>query len=367
MLLTVLLMTLAVASDTIAANRTLEVLSDSPPRTQLEEASTELGTATMDLAGRTVDAALLQTLADTPEDEPLIRAIREALGRPVDLDDFILFVDDVIRAERDQPRPLPYTLPSGRARSEGVLIHPREVFRGQTRDYPRKDAVAVDMPEPPELHEPAEDGDPPSPGWTARFTNPSTPNDIIAAIALERGDANFSSRIAALTWQLSYQGAEVWLTSGVRDRTRGYLMWGAFALSRSDSEADLASTRTLLDDRNTAWGLDAPIAWQHPDGWEATREAARTMAEAYDVVYATENGARNSNHYGGTAIDLVAIDLPRHLILIAPDGARGEFDLTQPSETRDLSLSPELIRWVEEHFGFRKLETDYPHWDDAYR
>jgi len=287
------------------------------------------------------------------------------MGRPVDLQDWILFLDDVALAERDAPRGVPYTLPSGRARSEGVLVHPREIFRGETRSYPRKDTVNVDLPEPPEEHEPADDGSPPGPGWTARFQNPSTPTDIIAAIAEERGDANFSSRIAALTWQLAYQGAEVWLTSGVRDRTRGYLMWGAFVLSRSDSQGAVDATVSLLEQRNTEWGLDAPIAWRHPDGWEATREAARTMAEAYDVVYATEGGARNSNHYGGTAIDVVVVDLPRHLVLIAPDGARGEFDLSDPSETRDLSLSPELIDWVSEHFGFRKLQTDYPHWNDA--
>jgi len=34
-------------------------------------------------------------------------------------------------------------------------------------------------------------------------------------------------------------------------------------------------------------------------------------------------------------------------------------------QTRDLSLSPELIAWVEGHFELEKLVTDYPHWNDA--
>ena len=36
-----------------------------------------------------------------------------------------------------------------------------------------------------------------------------------------------------------------------------------------------------------------------------------------------------------------------------------------PAQTRDLSLSPALIRWIEEHFELAKLLSDYPHWDDA--
>ena len=59
--------------------------------------------------------------------------------------------------------------------------------------------------------------------------------------------------------------------------------------------------------------------------------------------------------------------LPRDLELVAPDGERRRFDLSSAQQARDLSLSPELIRWIEEHFGFKKLEGDYPHWVDALR
>ena len=88
------------------------------------------------------------------------------------------------------------------------------------------------------------------------------------------------------------------------------------------------------------------------------------MADTYEVVYATEQGARSSNHYEGTAVDLVALGLPRRLTLRAPGGETRRFDLSHPEEPRDLSLTPELIEWVEQHFGLEKLEADYPHWND---
>ncbi|MFP6639377.1 MAG: hypothetical protein VCC04_03960, partial [Myxococcota bacterium] len=115
---------------------------------------------------------------------------------------------------------------------------------------------------------------------------------------------------------------------------------------------------------NTEWGLDVPIQWRHPDGWQATRAAAREMADTYQVVFATESGARSSDHYTGRAVDLVAVALPRTLELIGADGEIGRFDLSDPAESRDLSLSMALMEWVEQHFGLKKLREDYPHWVD---
>jgi len=105
--------------------------------------------------------------------------------------------------------------------------------------------------------------------------------------------------------------------------------------------------------------------WSHPEGWPATREAARRMADAYDVVYANEQGARHSKHYDGLAVDLAATGLPRKLELVAPDHARRTFDLSGADEPRDLSLTPVLVKWIERHFAFEKVTDDYPHWNDA--
>jgi hypothetical protein len=131
------------------------------------------------------------------------------------------------------------------------------------------------------------------------------------------------------------------------------------------TEEDVVAAVQKLERRNREWGLNIRIQWSLADGWQATVEAARQMSEAYDVVYATENGARRSNHYDGTAVDIAATGLPRKLRLTAPDGADATFDLSDPEQTRDLCLTPELISWVEEHYQLIKLKGDYPHWDDA--
>ena len=89
------------------------------------------------------------------------------------------------------------------------------------------------------------------------------------------------------------------------------------------------------------------------------------MADAYDVVYATERGARYSRHYGGRAADFVVYGLPRTVTLTSPDGTVGTFDLSDPNESRDLSLTVDLVRWIERHYGFSKLLGDHPHWGDV--
>ena len=111
--------------------------------------------------------------------------------------------------------------------------------------------------------------------------------------------------------------------------------------------------------------LDVPIRWRGAGEWPAIRESAREMADTYEVVFATERGARHSSHYGGRAVDLTALALPRRLTLVDPGGSTQVFDLSGIDEPLDLSLTPVLIEWIEAHFGLRKLRSDYPHWDDA--
>jgi hypothetical protein len=64
-------------------------------------------------------------------------------------------------------------------------------------------------------------------------------------------------------------------------------------------------------------------------------------------------------------VDLTAIALPRKLQLTAPDGERRTFDLSAAHQPRDLSLTPEIIEWVEQHFQMEKVRLDYPHWNDT--
>ncbi|MEO0813792.1 MAG: hypothetical protein AAFY60_13075, partial [Myxococcota bacterium] len=84
-----------------------------------------------------------------------------------------------------------------------------------------------------------------------------------------------------------------------------------------------------------------------------------------DVVYATRRGAQASDHYDGDAVDFVALGLPRTLSLKAPDGTKKTFDLSHPTQPRDLSITPGVVGWIEKHFDFAKLRSDYPHWNDS--
>jgi len=350
----------------IPANRTWDVLTPAEdPRDMLWEAGERLGPWRIDVAGVPLDGWDVAKLARTAPDEPIVRVVREALRRPFDLTDLLYFLDDVIAAGEAGRRGEAFFVGAGRARSAGILVHPDDVFKSKPRVYPRRKTLSVDEPLPQETFPPAEDGAPPGPEWTMRFRNPTEREEMYRTLAEKRPRSGFASRIAALVWQLEQQGAEVYLTSFLRWPERGYLMWGAAELRKCTDAGCVGAAVAKLDDRNTAWKLGVPITWAHPDGWEATAEAGRRMADAYDVVYATENGARYSNHYDGVAADFVAIGLPRELTLLAPDGAQRTFDLSAADETRDLSLSPELIAWIEEHFRFRKLNSDYPHWNDA--
>lgn len=357
-----LLLINALAAEPLPADRTLQVLSADSPRERIRQAGEHLGEHSVEVAGVTLDGPTLVALAETAPDEPFTRVVREATKRPVDVDDLVYFLDDVLRAEDRRGDDICVT--SGRARSAGILLHPDDVFKGTPRRYGTK-PINVDRPQPPEQHEPAADGDVLGPEWSARYPNPTEFEQHLTDLQEARPTSGFAQRIRSLLAQLQAQDVEVYITSAVRSRHRGYLMWGAFTLSRQSSSAGVDRTLEKLETTNADWGLHTPITWSHPDGWEATVESARQMADAYGVVYATESGARYSNHYGGEAVDFVALGLPRSLRLVAPDGAIGTFDLSNAEESRDLSLSPTLIRWVEEHFSMKKLKTDYPHWTDA--
>ncbi|MEM6733463.1 MAG: hypothetical protein AAF658_18030, partial [Myxococcota bacterium] len=349
-------------------NRRWDVLkrprNETAQRAALAQAAKAWGDDTVvRLAGVELTAALLEELAKTPTEEPLLRAVRERMRRPIDLEDFLYFLDDVLRAP-SEARARGLWVSGGRARSEGILLHTDDIYKKRPRRYAtRKKELSVDKPARPDQLPPAADGDPLGPNWSARFENPSNREglmEVLRAVAPE-----FLGRVMNLLEQLERQGAEVYLTSTVRKRERGFLMWGSFYLSRSTDDAQLLARSKELEKLNRDWKLNIPIQWQHPNGVAATREAARQMSDAYDVVYATRRGARYSDHYDGDAVDFVAIGLPRTLTLEAPDGAKKTFDLSHPTQPRDISLTPGLVRWIETHFALKKLRSDYPHWNDT--
>jgi hypothetical protein len=348
----------------LAINARWEVLrapqgSDLGPT--LRQAAEGLGSWKLEIAGVPIDGPRLARIAAST-DASLERAAREDLRLPIDLADLLLFLDDVLREAPRGLRDAEVVVPSGRARAAGILLHPDDVFERRPRRYGNERSLPIDRPLPPRSYPAALDGEPLGPRWTARFPNPESEDERLGALARSRAD--YAARVRSLLEQLRAQGADVALTSTLRSRERGYLMWGAFRLSRVERARDVTRIARELESANRDWRLAIPIRWSHPGGWRRTVEAAREMADTYEVVYATEQGARDSNHYSGIAADFVAVGLPRMLRLQAPDGTVREFDLSAPEESRDLSLSPELIRWLEAHFELRKLLSDYPHWED---
>ena len=330
----------------------------------LLRAGIALGDRTIRLAGVPVNRRELILLARTPAGEPLLRAVRERFGRPIDLTDFLLFLDDLIRTHARSLEHRTFWVPSGRARNAGILLHPSDVFGDRPRRYGDR-PLALSRPARPAELAPAADGDPLGPQWTARFENPETEEEKLAALAA-RNAGSFADRLRELLRQVRQQGAEAYVYSTVRSPERGYLIYGSFILSRAESAAEVDARVARLERLNREWGLRVPIRWRHPDGPQATIEAARAMANAYDVVYATEYGARHSTHYDGSAADFAVMDLPRRLTLTAPGGGPTRtFDLSAADEPRDLNLTPALIEWIERHFAMRKLRSDYPHWSDA--
>ncbi|MEE8408535.1 MAG: hypothetical protein V3T05_02925 [Myxococcota bacterium] len=353
----------------ISINRVWQLLPDPAekgPRHSLSVAADKIGDWTLTMGDVDFDGLTLAHVVALSEEEPLLRALREQLRQPIDLIDFLYFLDDVLVAGESGLRNKTVCVPPGRARSAGILLHPHDVFwNDRARLYADGyDELHIDRPPRPTRLEPAKDGDRLGPNWTARYVNPHQQPEMVAALEELAPSRTFVPRLTSLKKQLRDSGADVWITSTVRFRHRGYLMWGAFYLSRARSQQQLRRRLARVNRRNSEWGLNIPIVWNHPDGWRATVEAARAMTDAYDVVYATEKGAKDSKHYDGLAFDIVARALPRNLRLVAPDGTVEVFDLSDPEQSRDLSLTIEIIEWVQEHFELRKLKGDYPHWQD---
>lgn len=335
-------------------------------RATLLEAGQKLGRWGFELSLIPVDGKRLVRVARQSE-EPLVRALREDLGQAVDLGDFLLFLDDLLVAGRKGLRGKRVVVPSGRARSAGILLHPQDVYR---KDQPRiygdhHDRLLItDPPEPREL-EPAEDDTPLGPRWTARFRQPTDEAGLLELLGRRSPSTTFHTRVDSLVTQLREQGATVTVQATVRDRRRGYLIYGSYLLSRCKTKQDVRRRVRKLERLRLEWEIEIPIRWAHPKGWRATIHEARQMADTYDVVYATERGARDSDHYDGLAADFSAWALPRKLTLQAPSGASRSFDLSAPYHSRDLALTPELVKWIEQHFQMEKLLMDYPHWTDA--
>ena len=332
----------------------------------LERAAQLLARRTIILAGARIDGKVLRDIQKRSRGGNLTRAFREHLHIPIDPEDFLLFLDDLLSRSPEVFTGRPIDLTPSRLRSAGILLHPDDAFRKRPRKYGvAGQSLILRSPEVRRDTRPASAGASLGPRWTFRYQQPESQADRLWA--LYRLNPDFAQRVRSLVKQLRNQGVGVTVESTVRDRRRGFLIYGAYILSRSTLESEVAFKVARLERLQKSWKLDVPIQWAHSGGWKRTIEEARKMAEAFGVTYATENGARKSDHYDGRAIDIYAVGLPRVLRLKAPNGKKRKFDLFAVEQSRDLNLTPELVSWIEDNFEMKKLRQDYPHWRDARR
>ncbi|MDA3899291.1 MAG: hypothetical protein PF637_02095 [Spirochaetes bacterium] len=357
-----------VHADSISINRSFDILQKPQKndyRPVLAEAASKLKSWKIFFSGTFIDGKRLQQIVKASEAQPLTRVLRENLRQPVDTYDFLLFLDDLLyHGDKQKLRGKLVWVTSGRARRAGILLHPDDVFFNKPRLYGKTmNQLSIDRPQQPKNLVPAEDGHLLGPRWTARYKNTSSEKARLRELALK--NKTFARNVELLMKQLRQQGADVGLHSAYRKRERGYLMWGAFILSRARTSGEVDKHVAELNTVNKKHKLNVRIIWKDPSGWRQTIERAKKMAASYDVVYATKRGALNSDHYDARAVDISATGLPSRLVLKSPSGVTKVFNMNGVDESRDLNLSPAIIDWVEKQFNFKKLRSDYPHWSDA--
>ena len=368
----------------LPANRSLDVLKGkvggNRNRRLFWQAGRKLGDWTIHIADVRLDGPFLQMLAKKDRQDPFSRIVREATGLPLDVDDFVYFLDDVLRAKRKGLRAKSVWLNPVKARKTGVLLDTGDVFEpihkrlygrfsfevytarnhvdqasqplseepqvedsqaedSQAEDSQAEDSQAEDSQAEDSQAEDSQAEDsqaensqaensqaedsqadslsvvPPieslsrkerllGPHWTQYYTDPTSEEKMLEALQKAQRSPDFVDRIRMLLKQLREQGAVVGVHSTVRDNRRGYLMWGAYLLSRSHTKDSVKRAARRLRVLNRKWDLNIPIRWYHPAGWRETNRLARQMVNEFDVAFATPHGAHRSKHYNGEAIRL---------------------------------------------------------------
>ena len=301
---------------TIQTDRKMDVLKwqkgPQRQRRMIQQAGELLSGWTFFLADAQIDGPLLVSTAQKSPTEPFVRVVREELRRPIDVDDFIFFLDDVLRAGKDGLRGFRFRVSAQRARTAGILVHPEEIFQKRTRLYGKSRLrIYVDRLQLPVSLEEGPHNNLVGSFWSDYYQEPGEEIAKLKLLTEANPSSTFAQRVESLIKQLRDQGSLVRLESAVRSPKRGYLMWGAWTLSRQRGPKAVWREIRRLRRANRHWDLNLPIEWSHPKGWRATVRAAKMMAAALDVVFATPQGARNSKHYKGQAVDLIAVGLPR--------------------------------------------------------
>ncbi len=185
----------------IKTNRKLEVIKPRKGlRSLYRQAGKLLGDWTIVVSGMKIDGARLVELSQKSPQEPFARVIREDFRFPVDVHDFVYFLDDVLREGKKGLRGKQVWVLPGRGRAAGLLVHPDDVFlKNRPRVYGEPERkLAIDRPVPqPELP-PAKDGDPLGPNWVTRYKNPEGDQAKLEALRKINPSKSLAARIVVL-------------------------------------------------------------------------------------------------------------------------------------------------------------------------
>ena len=110
---------------TIWTNRKLEVIKPRKGlRSLYRQAGKLLGDWTIVVSGMQIDGSRLVELSKKSPKEPFVRVVREDFRFPVDVNDFVYFLDDVLREGKKGLRGKVVWVLPGRGRAAGLLVHP---------------------------------------------------------------------------------------------------------------------------------------------------------------------------------------------------------------------------------------------------
>ena len=281
------------------------------------------------------------------------------------------FLDDVLKAGDQGLRGRPVVVSPSEARDAGIALSPEEALLHKSpRRYGTQRARLVHEPSPPEnLTQPETEDGPALVGTSASETQPTRPpswQSWARRTLILRSACRCFDQLA-IQHDANDKSLDVPVDLSSTVPGRGYLMFGAYSLSQAkrrlswnqivytsspDVEAErwqtaALSPRPLLRTKDLSTSPGAPAGWT-----EATRDAAESMRATFGVAKATKNGALHSNHIRGFAADITANALPRFRPEY-PDGAKVTFDLSGDDESRDLSLTPKVITWINQHMASR--------------
>lgn len=152
-------------------------------------------------------------------------------------------------------------------------------------------------------------------------------------------EPQFRGKVEAFIKALKAGGARVTVSSTRRNKVRAYLMHYCYRIARGEVDASTVPSEPGCN-----------IIWDHGDE-TTTRNAARIMADLFDIVY---QPSLTSRHVEGKAVDLTV----RWTGTIKIKDASGKTrNLPQPANGMNATLQE-----IGRGFGVYKLVSDEPHW-----